>query len=413
MATVPAERLSGPAGRLLWAGLTVAMAGSLTGVFVSLFLYISGGRILAMALYNLGVYVGIAVMSVWAAGQRHGVGPRRLLAVGVALTAAQYVVLLALGAYADRVVLPLGLLAGVAGGVYWFAMNTLRYDLVGPRERFLYYGTSQALTAAAGVALPLVGGLVISRLRHGLGYHVVFAAALVAYLTALVVVRGLPEGHAVGGLPVGDALRLARERPRFRRLALALGIEGLRDVTGGFVLVALTYLATRSAGGLALYTAAAALAGALGALLLRRVRDERARAAMWLGASVSAAASLVMVPWGPALGLFTAFQVVTAFSAPLYRIPIATRLLAVMDEDPAAARTRGSYVLGQEIAIAGGRLVAVGAMLALVALLPLWTALALGTAAVALAQVGAVALAASTTVHSAGSPAGAVGAHGG
>ena len=173
---LPASGLSRAARRLLWAGVTVAMAGSLTGVFVSLFLFVSGGRLGAMAAYSLGMYVGIGATSVVLSGQRGRVGPGGLFRSGVLLTAVQYAALLALGDRADRFVLPLGLLAGIAGGIYWFAMNTYLYDLVGARERLLYYGSNQALTAAAGVALPLVGGLIISHLGAG-GYDVVFAAS--------------------------------------------------------------------------------------------------------------------------------------------------------------------------------------------------------------------------------------------
>lgn len=389
---LPASGLSRAARRLLWAGVTVAMAGSLTGVFVSLFLFVSGGRLGAMAAYSLGMYVGIGATSVVLSGQRGRVGPGGLFRSGVLLTAVQYAALLALGDRADRFVLPLGLLAGIAGGIYWFAMNTYLYDLVGARERLLYYGSNQALTAAAGVALPLVGGLIISHLGAG-GYDVVFAASGAGYLVALVIGRGLPPGHPVGGQPLGEAIRLLRERPRFARLWLAIGLRGMRDVSTGFVLVALAYLVTRSAGGLALSTSGAALAGALGGLVLRRAHGRRERWAMWLGAVAIAVFSVLLVPFGPSLGLFTAFLAATAFATPLYRIPVSARVLAIMDEDPAAVRTRGIYVLGQELAVNAGRLLAIGAVLALVRILPLWPALTVITAAIALCQVGAVALA--------------------
>lgn len=387
---LPVQSLSPPARHLLAAVLTVAMAASLTGVFVSLFLYVSSGRVTTMALYALGMYAGIGLTSVWAGGLPHRIPPRSLFSAGVGLTAGLYALLLVLGPAAAGLVLPLGLLSGVAGGVYWFSVNTLMYDLLPPRERMLYYATSQALTAVGGVVLPLVAGLVIARLAGGLGYETVFAAALALYLVALLLSRRLPRGAAVGGLPVALALRLVRDRPRYRRQWLAVGLRGTRDVTGGFVLVALIYLQTGSAGGLAVYTAAAALAGALGALLLRRLPPRRERPTMWLGAVACLAAASLLLRADYGAGGLIVFQVATAFFTPLYQVPIATRVLRAMDEDADASRTRASYVLSRELAVNAGRLLAIGGVLLLIGRLGLAQALVLSTVAAAVIQVGAV-----------------------
>ncbi len=387
---LPVQSLSPPARNLLAAVLTVAMAASLTGVFVSLFLYVSSGRVTAMALYTLGMYVGIGLTSVWAGGLKRRVAPRALFSAGVGLTAALYALLLVLGPATAGLVLPLGLLAGVAGGVYWFSVNTLVYDLLPPRERMLYYGTNQALTAVGGVVLPLVAGVVIDRLPHGLGYEVVFAAAFGLYLLAFALSRRLPEGEGVGGLPVSLALRLVRERPRYRRQWLALGLRGARDVTGGFVLVALIYLQTRSASGLAAYTAAAALAGALGALVLRRLPPRRERPTMWLGAAACLSAAALLLAERQGLWVLVVFQLTTAFFTPLYQIPIATHVLRAMDEDPDAPRTRASYVLSRELAVNGGRIAAIGGVLLLIARMGLGQALVASTIAAAAIQMGAV-----------------------
>lgn len=389
-ADLPRQSLSAPSRRLLWAVLTVAMAASLTGVFVSLFLYVSSGRVTTMALYSLGMFVGIALTSVWAGGLRHAVAPRPLFSAGVALTAGLYFLLLVLGPAAARYVLPLGLWAGVAGGVYWFSVNTLMYDLVPARERIVYFGTNQALSAAAGVALPLLAGWLIARLRHGLGYEAVFGAAMVLYLAAFALSRRLPRGAAVGGLGVAAALRLVRDRPRYRRQWLALALRGMRDVTGGFVLVALIYLQTRSAAGVAVYTAAAALAGALGALLVRRLPARRERPAMWFGAVACVCAAGALVWQGDRTWHLAVFQVATSLCTPLYQIPLATRVLGAMDEDADASRTRASYVLGRELAVNGGRVLAIVAVLALMARIALGRALVLATVGAAIAQIAAV-----------------------
>lgn len=374
-----------PGGRrLLAAVIVVAAASSLAGVFTSLYLYVTGSGISSLALFNLGLYVGIAGTSIWAAGQSRGLRPHVLFVLGVALTAAFYALIAILGARSGNLGLPLGLVSGLAQGVYWFSVNTLVYDLVTPRQRSHYYGTNLALSAVAGVLMPPLAGFLITALRHGTGYLVVFVAAAALYGLAAWIAGGLPPGHPVGGLRLRDTFTLARAHPRWRTVEWATALRGSRDVAGGFVTVALVYEITRSPSTLGLYTAVAAAAGVLAALMTRRLTPERTYVpAIWAGAGgVVASALLLAIMAGlpshlrlAITALLFAYGIASAAAVPFFQVPYSSTVLEVMDEDPHAEARRGSYILSREFAVNGGRIATIGAIFLLLSRLPLTTVL--------------------------------------
>lgn len=374
-----------PGGRrLLTAVIVVAGASSLAGVFTSLYLYVTGSGITSLALFNLGLYIGIAATSVWAAGQSYGLRPHVFFVLGVTLTAVFYALIAALGPRAGSLSLPLGLVSGVAQGVYWFSVNTLVYDLVTPRQRSHYYGTNLALSAVSGVLMPPVAGFLITALRHGLGYVVVFLVAAALYALAAWVASRLPPGHPVGGLRLRDTLTLSGTHPRWRTVEWATALRGSRDATGSFVTVALVYEITRSPSTLGLYTAAAAAAGVLAALLTRRLTPERSYVpAIWAGAAGLTGSALllaVMAGLPPAAttvitALLFAYGVLSAVAVPFFQVPYSSVVLEVMDEDPRAEASRGSYILSREFAVNGGRIATIAVVFLLLAHLPLITVL--------------------------------------
>lgn len=386
-----------PGGRrLLTAVVVVAAASSLAGVFTSLFLYVTGSGIVSLALFNIGLYVGIAVTSIWAAGQTLGLRPHTLFVLGIALTAVFYALIAVLGADAGSLSLPLGLVYGVGQGVYWFSVNTLVYDLVTARQRPHYYGTNLALSAVAGVLMPPVAGFLIAALHHGTGYAVVFVVAAVLYGVAAWIASRLPPGTPVGGLRLRDTFALHRLHPRWSVVELATALRGSRDVAGGFVTVALVYEITRSPSTLGLYTAVAAAAGVAAALATRRLTPRNSYGpAIWAGAGGLFAASILLALTSEGalhsfdfvtIGLFV-YGILSALSQPFFQVPYSSVILEVMDEDPRAEAARGSYILSREFAVNGGRLVTIGLVLALLRFVPLTEALIVTLAGAAAVQL--------------------------
>lgn len=391
----PGHGLSRPAARLLASGGLVNAGLATSTVFVSLFFLVTTGSVAETALYAVGRYAALAVMSVAVMTVLPRTAPRRLFRAGLALTGVFYAVLIALGPSAGSVALPLGLLNGAASGVYWFGSNTLVYDTVGPGERGRYYGLNFAILGTANVVMPLVAAVVISGIGGEAGYAASFGIALAAFAAAWWTARRLDPGAPVGGTSLRFALALPLRRAGWGRMCTALGLHGFKQAAEGLAVVVLVELATGSTRAQGEYAAAAALAGVATSVLAGRVPPRAYRALLWVGAAgfVGATAALLA---GDGFGVLLVYGVVAGLLYPGLLVPLSRVVLDTMDGDARSGERRGAYVLSRELVINAGRLAGVAALLVALALVPERVALlgVLGLAALAqlvVAHLGATA----------------------
>lgn len=341
-------------------------AGALSSVFVSLFLLATSGQLTVLAAYALGQYAAIGLFSAAAAAWLPRTGPRALYRVGLLCIAGFYGLLLFFGKESAAIALPMGLLLGTAAGAFWFGVNALAYDLTDVTDRATYYGFDQALGSAVGVVMPLLSGLIITRIGGETGYAAVFAAALALYAVSTWLSGRMPEGPPVGGLSVWDAVMLPAARPRWRRMWVATALSGVRDGVMAVSGVGLVYIVARSPASLGMYAGVTALAGVAAALAVRRVRERARKTAMWLGSfGLAGGAALLLLPLS--FPLLLASGLVQSAANPVLNVPVSSVNLDLMDEDPEAITGRGTYILSSEIAVNLGRVGAVLVFLALAA----------------------------------------------
>jgi len=352
--------------RLLASAGLVNVGLAASSVFVSLFFYLASDNITGMALYAIGRYLGLMIMSVVVVALFPSQPPRRLFRAGVTLTAAFYLVLIALGRGVASVALPLGLLNGAASGVYWFGNNTLVYDVVAPAERGRYYGWSFGLLNMFNVVAPLAAGLLITTLGGRTGYVVVFALASATYLAAWRTARRLRNSAGTGGVSVSQALALPLLRTKWAMMWAVVALRGFKQAAGGLGLVVLVALATHSAAAQGEFASVSALAGVATSVAAGRLRRDQRPAAMWLGAvGFIAATALLFVR--PDLVMLLVYGATAGLVYPAVMVPVSSVVLEAIDQDPRAVQRRGGYILSRELAANCGRLVAVGLLLGLLA----------------------------------------------
>lgn len=354
-----------------------------SSVFVSLFFYVTSRSIVDMALYGIGRYAGLIVMSVIVVRHFPRTSPRRLFRVGLTLTALFYCLLIVLGGHAAGLALPLGLFNGAAAGTYWFGSNTLVYDVLQPDERGHFYGLSFAIMSVLNVAMPLTAGTVIARVGGETGYMAVFAIALSTYVTAWWTARRLRSTPGIGGVSVRYALTFPFLRAGWGRMWVAVALRGFKQAAGSVGLIVLVALATHSSQAQGDFAAVASLAGVGTSVLAGRLRPEWRAAGMWIGAAGYAAATAILFVRAD-FPMLLIYGLLTGLIYPGLMVPLSSVVLESIDDDPSAAELRGGYVLSREVAANLGRLCAVGLLLVLLAAMPT-TAAVLGVLATAAA----------------------------
>jgi YQGE family putative transporter len=100
---------------------------------------------------------------------------------GLALLAAFYFTLLALGPRAHSFVPPLAALYGVASGLYWSGWDIAYYEFIS--DRLTFFNRLSYLGFASSLALPAIYGGVLAALKSS-GYYVLFASSAVGLAAA-------------------------------------------------------------------------------------------------------------------------------------------------------------------------------------------------------------------------------------
>jgi len=391
-------RLGRTSARLLFTGSLANAGFAVSSVFLSLFFYVASGHVVDMALFALGRYVGLAVVSVTLVVFAPKLSPRRLIRLGVVTTAVFYLVLILAGRSAAGLAAPLGLFNGAASGIYWFGANTAIFDVVGDEERGRYYGTNFGLMNAFNVIGPLGAGFVVALVGGLPGYLAVFGAASATFVAAWWTARELPHGEGVGGMRLGEVLHLPLERQRWAAMWTVVFFRGFKQSAGGLGLVVLVALVTKSSVAQGEFAAASALAAVGTSLLAGHIEPEHRARAMWLGAiGFVAATGLLLLNAG--LVTLLAYGIATSLVYPAVMVPVASVVLEAMDADPEIARRRGGYVCSRELAVNAGRIAAVVVLLVALVVVPARDAVLVTVGAAALSQLAVAGLTAAVSAR--------------
>ena len=357
-------RIDRPAQRLLASSGLVLGGYATSTIFVSLFFYVASGSVYEMALFGLGRYVALIMVSMFVVRAFPQISPRQLFRFGIVLTALFYLTLILFRTSAVSFVLPLGLFNGSASAIYWFGNNTLAYDVLEPSERGHYYGLSFAMLSILNVVMPLIGGFVISKIGGELGYVAVFAIATLSFCLAWISSRRLKSSSGVGAVSMRHAMILPPRRKGWSLVWSAIALHGFKQGGADLGTIVLVEVATHSSSAQGLFVSAASLAGVISSVIAGRLPRRYRGATMWVG-SIAYGGALVLLVFGSSYPTLIAYGLITGFAYPGLMVPLSSVVLDVMDSDPSVDLLRGEYVLSREISTNFGRIVAICSLIVL------------------------------------------------
>ncbi len=203
-----------------------------------------------------------------------------------------YFLLFYLGERSLAYILPLGIISGFSGGIYWSAFNLNQYILTHSGRRVDYFGWSGALVNFASALGPVVGGWLISfvaslALSVKTGYITLFLLACCIMIIALIVIGKLPS-HEIPRFSYKHLLEHKRSR-RWKLVLTWQSIFGLYDVALVTVTGILLYIVVGKESMLGFLLTVAALISTAGSLISIRILKKFSRA-FWIGAGGTALA---------------------------------------------------------------------------------------------------------------------------
>ncbi|PWW07416.1 YQGE family putative transporter [Paenibacillus cellulosilyticus] len=357
-------RLDGQSRRLMAVHGMYAAASALSGTFIPVYLWKAQESFASIGWFCMSQYI-VSGLLFWIAGKWVKEHNKMIVfRLGIALSGCFYFTVLLLGPSAYRWVVPIGILDGLALGLFWLSYNIIYFEVTEADNRDRYNGIAGLLGAAAGIVAPWLSGFIITTSRNQIGYRIIFTASLIVLAGAVIVSLGLKnrdtEGHYDWMLP----FKQLKERGNpWRRFAIAITTQGIRDSVFMFLVGLTVYVATHNeqkVGNYALITSAVALVSFW--FVGRSMRMNRRSGAMLIGVL---ALSAVILPlfFGIRYPLLLIFGVGTALLTPLYMIPITSSVFDLIGRNEESVKQREELIVLRELALTFGRAIGMTAYL--------------------------------------------------
>ncbi|MBW5446027.1 MFS transporter [Cohnella sp. CFH 77786] len=351
-------RLDGQTRLLLLVNGLFVTATMISGTFLGIYIWKATHNFVLLGWFTLLTHVFMAITfwvgGCWAKRGRSGT----CLRIGIAVSACFYGIVLLLGKGAAHYVWLLGMVQGIAVGMFWLGFNVVYFEATDARNRDKFNGLTGVTGSLVGMAAPWASGYLISHMSGERGYRIMFMVSLGVFVAGVLVSFLLHnrkmEGRYEWGLPV----RIWRipDSP-WRPVIGALIAQGFRETVFGVMIGLLVYIHTGSEMKLGNYSSITQIVAfvtfyAVGRWLKPRWR----RIGMLVG---TVAMTLVILPFffGVNFTTLLVFGIGTSLFIPFFTIPMTSSVFDLIGTNEQSVRQRAEYVVLRELSLNAGRIV--------------------------------------------------------
>ncbi|THF84196.1 MFS transporter [Cohnella fermenti] len=360
-------RFDGQTWLLLVVNGLFVTAQALSGTFLGVYLWKASGNFVLLGWFTL---IGHACMALtfWLAGHEVKRGRKMtVLRLGIASSAVFYSLVLLFGAGAIQYIWLLGIVQGLAAGLFWLAFNTLYFEVTDADNRDRFNGFAGVFGALAGMIAPWCSGLVISRMQADSGYRVIFMTSLGIFAFGVVLSFFLRNRKPEDGYEWRHSLNVLQEAGTpWRKVVPALAAQGLRESVFGLMIGLLVYISTKSELQLGNFTLLTSGISSVSYFAVGRWLKPQWRVrGLFAGALVMSAA---VIPFflGIDFGIMLTFGIAVGLFIPFYMIPMTSAVFDLIGRDEASAKLRVEYIVLRELSLNAGRIVGMLAFIATV-----------------------------------------------
>ncbi|MFC5402733.1 MFS transporter [Cohnella soli] len=365
---VRSSRLDSQTRLLLSVNAFFVTANALSGTYLGVYIWKASNDFAKVGWFTLFNYV-IMALTFWIAG--NGVkesNKMTYLRAGIFISAGFYAVVLLLGSSAQNWIYCLGMLQGLAAGLFWLSFNVVYFEMTDANNRDRFNGLAGVIGSVVGIVVPWTSGFLISRSAGGNGYRLVFAISLGVFVGGFLLSFLLRHRKTRGDYNWLLPFRyIVRRRTPWPALFGALAAQGLRESVIGVFIGLLVFVETGSEmrlGQFVLLTSAVGFVSfyVTGKWLKPSWRDK----GMLVGAA-SLALSVIPLFFGVGFVSLLVYGILSALFMPLFVIPMTSSVFDWIGSDDESASLRVEFVVLRELALCAGRIVGMGIFIATVA----------------------------------------------
>ncbi|MFC4598317.1 MFS transporter [Cohnella hongkongensis] len=353
----PYGRLDNQTLLLLAVNGLFALATALSGTYFGVYIWKASNDYFKLGWFTLLTHLCMG-LTFWIAGNAAKEGNKMaIMRVGVGFSALFYALVLLLKGSAVHYIWLLGLVQGLATGLFWLAYNVVYFEATEPDNRDKFNGWAGTTGSLIGIVVPWTSGWLISRLGGEAGYRAIFIASACVFVAAIVTSFFIRNRRTSGSYTWRWPYRLMRESDSdWPSVMGALAAQGVRESVFGVIIGILIYVQTGSEmklGNFMLLTSAVGFASFLctGKWLKPKWRYR----AMQVGAIALIAVILPMFA-GFSYATLLAFGLGAALFFPLYIMPMTAVVFDLIGRNEESAGRRVEYVVARELALNVGRI---------------------------------------------------------
>lgn len=328
---------------------------ALGGIFLQVFLFTLGG-FRAVVEYNLVSAFMVVVFYIISGLLLTRITLKKCLLLGIGAHVLLFSLLFLFREQSLALLIPLGVINGMAIGIFWGAMTPLQYIFTTDETRYRFFGHQSFLFSITGGIAPIVGGALISLsgflISKGFGYSLVFF--LIAVLMACMYreAKKLPE-HGTIDFSFTDVIR--HRRSRVWKLALVHDFFfGLFDFMFAAFAAIIIFLIVKSEFFLGVVNGAGAIIAACAGLLAGAILAKRKTS--FVPATLIAAVGMALLAWQENWWGLIAFTFLFNTAMPLLNVASWKMLFDMLDCHKRKWQKTYYLFLEREMALGAGRM---------------------------------------------------------
>ncbi len=335
---------------LLIQGLDI-LAASLAGIFVTVFFF-AHGDLKITTIYNIAAFASMTFFYGSSGFLLRYVSSGTLMKISLAAGSLFYLLLFFLKDQSIAYVIPLGILSGFSGGIYWATYNLNQYILAHAGHRVSFFGWTGAVFNLANALGPAIGGLIITvvgKTSLGLtnGYLLLFFLVALINIITIFVIGKLP---AHGSLDFSYRHIWEHQRPRRWKLILGQNaVLGLFDIALGTVTGILFFVIIKNEADLG-FVLTMASAIAIIANLYAIPLLTKHPSAYWIGVIGSILSIVIFAFHQSIIGVWV-YIVISGLTVPIFNNKLSTVYFTILDEAKGSWQQKYHLLLERDIVL--------------------------------------------------------------
>lgn len=340
----------------------------LSQLFINIYLWKQAHGIAPVVIFNLAQYPAVLAVFLIAGALPLKIQLRKLMGLGFLSYIASYLLLILLGANAGHYLIQIGVLYGLATGIYWSGNNAFTYLTTTDEKRDGFNAINSSIGSIISIASPIIAGIILSQIKLPLplpnaNYYLLFSIVISLFLYGFYSSIRLPKQY-LPRTSLKNAIMPVRDRV-WRLAGISAFIDGFKGGSIGFVASILTFQVLTHELNMAFYNSAFSfLTAIISIFLIGRINKKNRLKFGLIGATLFIFVHVLYIVFFSPNGIVLS-SFIGVFANPLFNIGLASTFFLIIDSHPSHKKHYFTFITFREIPIAMGRIAGAGLFLLL------------------------------------------------